>query len=216
MSKEPAIVRILRAEEKQGLLQSMTISSEQITDRILTTIEKESFKNVREEKLKEGTDEYKDRYRALVEDISDWIWEIDQNGTYTYSSPKVKDLLGYMSCEVIGKTLFDFMPTEEAERIRATFQACVELKNPIIRLENINLHKDGRIVVFETSGVPSCQSALPATVQRRLNMWSKSFSASSCVNSTPISTAPSIILFMVSAHVSVLSVPSIFLLYVRR
>lgn len=154
MTIEPAIVRTLREEERQRVLHSEVKSYEQATERIVKTIEKESDKYVHDEKLKEGTYKYKERYRALVEDISDWIWEIDRNGTYIYSSPKVKDLLGYIPHEVIGKTLFDFMPVEETERIRATFLACVELKNPIIRLENINLHKDGRTVVFETSGVP--------------------------------------------------------------
>jgi hypothetical protein len=36
-----------------------------------------------------------DRLRALVETTSDWIWEIDARGNYTYVSPKVTALLGY-------------------------------------------------------------------------------------------------------------------------
>ncbi|MFH1102038.1 MAG: PAS domain S-box protein [Methanobacteriota archaeon] len=154
MTMGPAIVRILREEERQGLLHSEAKDYDQATDVIVTTIEKRSDKKVHDENLKKGTYEYKERYQTLVEDISDWIWEIDRNGKFTYSNPKVKDLLGYMPHEVIGKTLFDFTPEGETERIRATFRACVELKNPIIRLENFNLHKDGRTVVFETSGVP--------------------------------------------------------------
>ena len=56
-------------------------------------------------KLKENAmRESEERYRTLTERTSDWIWEVDRNGIYTYASPKVKDLLGYDTDEVIGKT----------------------------------------------------------------------------------------------------------------
>jgi len=94
------------------------------------------------------------RFRTLVESISDWIWVVDHNGVYTYASPKVKELLGYDSEEIVGKTPFDLMPPEEAERVSAEFRQIVEARKPFARLENTNLHKDGRRVVLESSGVP--------------------------------------------------------------
>ncbi|MHC4658345.1 MAG: PAS domain-containing protein, partial [Planctomycetota bacterium] len=94
------------------------------------------------------------RFRSLVETSSDWVWEIDQNNIYTYASPKVKDLLGYEPEEVVGKTPFDLMPLDEAERVTELFNDIVESRKPFDRLENTNLHKDGRVVVLETSGVP--------------------------------------------------------------
>jgi len=98
--------------------------------------------------------ESEDRFRSLVEGTSDWIWEVDANGVYTYASPKVKDLLGYDPKEVIGKRPFDFMPPEEARRVAAEFRAVGEARAVLEKLENVNLHKDGRAVVLETSGVP--------------------------------------------------------------
>jgi PAS domain S-box-containing protein len=94
------------------------------------------------------------RFRSLVETTSDWIWEVDLNAVYTYASPKLKELLGYEAKEVIGKTPFDFMPRDEAERIRAAFADIIRSRHPFAQLENTNLHKDGRRVVLETSGVP--------------------------------------------------------------
>jgi len=35
------------------------------------------------------------KYRNLVENISEWIWEINLQGKLLYSSPQVKDILGY-------------------------------------------------------------------------------------------------------------------------
>ncbi|MBA7706359.1 hypothetical protein ES703_115211 [subsurface metagenome] len=94
------------------------------------------------------------RFRSLAEATSDWVWEINQNGIYTYASPKVKDLLGYEPEEIIGKTAFDLMPPDEAKRVGAIFRDIVASQKPFERLENVNLHKDGRPVVLETSGVP--------------------------------------------------------------
>jgi PAS domain S-box-containing protein len=103
-----------------------------------------------EKKLRES----EEKFRALAESTSDWIWEVDRNGIYTYVNLKIEKLLGYLPEEVIGKSPFDFMPGDEAERIRSIFNNFVETKKPFSLLENINIHKDGRRLFFETSGVP--------------------------------------------------------------
>jgi len=94
------------------------------------------------------------RFRSLIETTSDWVWEVDKNGIYTYSSPKVKDVLGYKPDEVIGKRATDFMLQDESDRISGLFRNIVASRMPFSRMENINLHKDGKQVVIETSGVP--------------------------------------------------------------
>ena len=96
----------------------------------------------------------KERFQSLVETIGDWIWEIDRNGRYTYVSPRIQDLLGYEPADVIGKTPFELMPPEEAERVAATFETFLSVRAPFTGLENTNLHKDGRRIVLETSGRP--------------------------------------------------------------
>jgi PAS domain S-box-containing protein len=105
-------------------------------------------------RTEEALRESEQRFRSLVEASSDWVWEVDRNGIYTYASPKVKDLLGYEPEEIIGKTPFDLMPPDEAKRVAKLFNGIVESRKPFDRLENTNLHKDGRLVVLETSGVP--------------------------------------------------------------
>jgi len=98
--------------------------------------------------------ESRQRFLSLVETTSDWIWEVDQKGVYTYSNQKVKDILGYERLEVLGRTPFDFMPPDEAKKINGIFKKVSKFREPFSRLENVNLHKDGREVVLETSGVP--------------------------------------------------------------
>jgi len=98
--------------------------------------------------------ESKERFRSLTEVTSDWIWEVDKNGFYTYSSPKLFDILGYKTEEIIGKTPFDFMPPPEADRLFDIFNDIRASQKSIDCLENINLHKNGQSVVLETSGIP--------------------------------------------------------------
>lgn len=95
-----------------------------------------------------------ERYRSLVETSFDWVWEVDAERRYTFTSPKVEDLLGYTSGEVLGKTPFDLMPTPEAYRVQKIFEEIMARREPFSGLENFNKHKDGRLVVLESSGTP--------------------------------------------------------------
>jgi PAS domain S-box-containing protein len=103
-----------------------------------------------ERKLKDS----EEKFRSLVETSSDWIWEVDAEGTYTYVSPKVKELLGYEPEEIIGKKPFELMPQKESEVIAIKFQDMVNNPRAFTSLENINYHKDGREVTIETSAIP--------------------------------------------------------------
>jgi len=125
----------------------------ELTDLRRRLIELESSETEQKKMLKDSR-KSEERYRLLVEYSSDFIWEVDANGVYTYVSPKVKDLLGYETEEIIGKTPFDLMPIHEAERVARLFKDIFESQKPFQELENTNLHKDGRHVVLDTSGVP--------------------------------------------------------------
>jgi len=97
----------------------------------------------------------KERFQNLVETTSDWLWEVDRTGAYTYISPKLETLLGYKPSEIIGRTPFDLMPPCEAERVKQIFFSQIAKDElPINRLINSNLHKNGNEVILETSGVP--------------------------------------------------------------
>ena len=98
--------------------------------------------------------ESEERYRTLVETVSDWVWEVDENVVYTFVSPKIRDLLGYEPGEVLGKTPFDLMPPDEALRVKEVYGRYAARREPFPAIENTNLHKGGHLVVLETSGAP--------------------------------------------------------------
>lgn len=98
--------------------------------------------------------ESENKYRALVEETSDWVWELDEKGAFTYSSPQVREITGYGAEEILEKTPFDYMRPEEARRVAEFFLATSATQKPFKSFENSTLHKDGYEVVVETSGTP--------------------------------------------------------------
>ena len=98
--------------------------------------------------------ESEEKFRALIESVSDWIWEVDLNGIYTYVGPQSRKLLGYEPEELLGRLPFEFMASEEAKRLSLFFKNIVEERLEIVNLENTMIHKDGHIVMMETSGIP--------------------------------------------------------------
>ncbi len=96
-----------------------------------------------------------EKFRNLVETINDWVWEVDTQGVYTYSSPKVKDLFGYEPEEIVGTSCLALMrDDEERGRIRDTFERIVEAEEPFGGLRNVCRHKDGTEITVETAGTP--------------------------------------------------------------
>jgi PAS domain S-box-containing protein len=95
------------------------------------------------------------RLRDITFSMGDWVWEVDEKGVYTYSSAKGKELFGH----VIGKTPFDLMPPEEADRVRPLFSELAAQKAPIKDLANWNVGKDGERICLLTNGVPILDEA---------------------------------------------------------
>jgi len=103
---------------------------------------------------KQMLDKKHKQIQDIVHTINDFIWEVDKNGIYTYASPQIENILGYKPEEIIGKTPFDLMTKEEAKKIKIEVSKIFKNENSFNQLKNENLHKNGSVVYFETSGVP--------------------------------------------------------------
>ena len=142
----------MRVFGREGTIGQLDISSGGMEVEELTVTFQDMIKKLGQ--AAEAQQKSEKRFRDIVESTSDWIWEVDKNGVYTYASPKVKKLLGYEPKEIIGKRVFDLMPPDEAKRTAAIFKELAGSKKPIDTLENTNIHRDGHLVVLETSGEP--------------------------------------------------------------
>jgi diguanylate cyclase (GGDEF)-like protein/PAS domain S-box-containing protein len=50
-----------------------------------------------------------ERFRSIAEATQEWIWELDADGNYTFSSPAVEAILGYPPEKMIGKSCLDLV-----------------------------------------------------------------------------------------------------------
>ncbi|WP_404361202.1 PAS domain-containing protein [Methylotuvimicrobium sp. KM1] len=94
------------------------------------------------------------RFYDIANVSADWIWETDVYGRLTYSSGGVLEMLGYTSEEVLGKTPFDFMPSDEADKLREWFVDIRAHRKSFRNIENICRKKDGHLRYILSHGTP--------------------------------------------------------------
>ncbi len=94
------------------------------------------------------------RYRDLIENTSDWIWELDGAMHYTYTSPQIYQILGYRPDEVLGHSPFDFLDPNQSTKTLEDIKNCYQYPHACQTLQSTWLHKDGHAIVLETNAVP--------------------------------------------------------------
>ncbi len=93
------------------------------------------------------------RFIHVANGSGDWIWETDMQGQYTYSSPAIKDILGYKANEIIGKKYFyDFCFPQDQDDLKRKAQE--QYKKQVTHFEEIEKrqHKDGHEVILHIKG----------------------------------------------------------------
>ncbi|MFZ5425746.1 MAG: sensor histidine kinase [Thermodesulfobacteriota bacterium] len=94
------------------------------------------------------------RFKDVSGSISDWIWEMDTTGKFTFVSGRVRDVLGYQPEDMLGKEVFSFLIPGECERCRAIFEENLGDPHEFKDMEIWHLAKDGRKVCMRASGLP--------------------------------------------------------------
>ncbi len=99
------------------------------------------------------------QFQALVETTSDFIWEMDARGIYTYCSPQLKTLWGLEPKEMIGKSPFDLVPPEDREQAARAFSSLAASQAGFRNLQVRSFDAAGNIRYLEISGVPFLDAA---------------------------------------------------------
>ena len=94
------------------------------------------------------------KFRDLVEQSPDWIWETDLNGNFVYSNPRAKELTGYSLEDILGNSLFSFMVPDEAGKQLEYLADIAARRIPFCQKEGTILHKNGHPLIFESNGRP--------------------------------------------------------------
>jgi len=113
------------------------------------------FRDVSErQKMQEAIEQEQERFRDVEKNTGDWLWEIDAEGQYTYSSPVVQQILGYKPEEVIGKKIFDFLSPEDVEQISGLICRMFASKEQFVNFATRSVCKDGKMVFLEKNASP--------------------------------------------------------------
>jgi PAS domain S-box-containing protein len=97
-----------------------------------------------------------ERFRQIAESSGEWIWEVDSEGLYTYSSGSVEKILGYTPEELVGRMHFyDLFPPGVREELKTASLSAFDKREPMRNFINPVLDKSGGRVILETSGVPA-------------------------------------------------------------
>lgn len=94
--------------------------------------------------------ESEERFRQMADMAGEWLWEQDSKGYYSYSSAAVKQILGFSQEQIIGKHYTEFLTAQDKEsqtQFAGSHQAFYALINHY-------QHKDGHLVITESTGLP--------------------------------------------------------------
>ncbi len=105
-------------------------------------------------RMEQALRESERRFRDVARTAGDWIWEVDAESRYIYSSPVVEQILGYKPEEMEGRPLYDTLSAENRDELWQASRQFRGQQESFLRLVSEHLHKDGHIVVLETSGLP--------------------------------------------------------------
>jgi len=95
------------------------------------------------------------RFRALVETSSDWVWEVDESGRFTYCSPVCFEIYGYQPSDLLGQYIYDVIqPADDPGEFRRFFLDRLRRGVPFQAVIRRCARKDGSEVHIESSGVP--------------------------------------------------------------
>ena len=124
--------------------------------------------------LEEALRRSEDKYRQLVEDISETIYMLDAAGTVTYVSPAVESTYGYAPAEIVGRPFTDFVPAGDASMLRQVFFAVLSGELPhlqdhriVAKSGDIRWVRNGARVVVEGAQVTGVRGVVMDLTDRQ-------------------------------------------------
>jgi PAS domain S-box-containing protein len=95
------------------------------------------------------------RSLAVSTNAGSWIWEVDLDGIFRYSSPVVEQILGYRPEDLVGTMhYFDLFDPGVRDELVSVTSGAFDRREPFRHFVNLNRHRDGTPVVLSTSGTP--------------------------------------------------------------
>jgi PAS domain S-box-containing protein len=101
-------------------------------------------------RAEEALQESEERFRTLIENISDAIMVLEWDGTIRYDSPSIRRVLSYEPQELVGTNIFELIHPEDRERAReALGPSFIDVLGAQVPLDLRMRHKDGSFGIME-------------------------------------------------------------------
>ncbi|MBI5461671.1 MAG: PAS domain S-box protein [Gammaproteobacteria bacterium] len=94
------------------------------------------------------------RFKGIAESMSDWIWEVDAQGRYTWCSSGVERLLGLHPESLLGQPIFAWLAEDDRAGVQQAFAQAAAARQPFKDIELCVTRAAGRSVCLLMSGVP--------------------------------------------------------------
>jgi len=109
-------------------------------------------KDITEEKqVEEALRQSEEKYRSILENITDGYYELDLAGNFTFFNDSTCKILGYSRNELLGMNNRDYMDKENARKVYQAFNKVYTTGKPTIGIDWEVIRKDGTKGFIETS-----------------------------------------------------------------
>lgn len=93
-----------------------------------------------------------ERFQTLIESIPDWVWELDKNYKFCFSSQQSREILGYAATELLDKSPLDFLfAPKEAQIFKKVLKLAPQNKKNISYSLLLTRDKSGRQRYLESN-----------------------------------------------------------------
>lgn len=154
------IIAALEGEESSDEIRIMKVDEEKhFKIRLIPTVLNDSSPGVtitleditKRKKAEEALISSERNYRSLVEEINDAIWDLDDDGRFTYVSPRTTVILGFQPAELIDKPIYQILDEEGKTAFERCVRACRN-NGGSPELFNFSMtHCGGHKVILESS-----------------------------------------------------------------
>ncbi len=103
-------------------------------------------------------------FYSLIQNSSDIITILKEDGTISYESPSLKRVLGYAPKELIGRNAFELIHPDDLQKTRDAFAEVMRTPDGPLSTQFRFRHKDGSWRVLESTGSNQLQNALVAGI----------------------------------------------------
>ena len=112
-----------------------------------------STRDITEQKrMRQVLQNSEEHFRSLIENSLEAIAIVDGNGLLTYESPSFERLLGYRLGDHMGRSPFDYIYSDDLDRVSRMFTDLIQNYGTIVHAELRVWHEDGSLRTIEVVG----------------------------------------------------------------